>query len=339
MGRIARLLLPIGACLMGTGSAGAQQPDELLTLTSDDDQEANATTDDARDALQVLLRAEGELSAEEADALLRDAFDAWPTSTSRARAFGAAAAAAGERAPGIAFAWIDWGLDEARAAGATGADIAVDLSEQGIMLAIRHDNPSLARRYAREQGELALDWSYDSEALSAVFSDLDAQCPDVIAHAWIRTRIARDAISATSASRYGAARCQYRHIRSASDYLMDFNASASWIDPRTRLEGVVEAGLDPAERVERETLAAQMPMQIHETRRDAIESGPAHVALVRQYSRTQNRAMTFAYALSGGEGTLYSVRVRAEAEWAWPPEDMASLALEALATLTGDGSG
>lgn len=325
------------------GGAGAQAQDgdgaaepEIIDGAEHADGADAASAYDGADALYRLLTEDG-LSLAAATEALDEAYLQWPTSRSRARAFARAAqAAAEEGAYDIAFAWIDWGLREA--AGVIGPDsqaISAEILESAIALAVSVNNPVLARDYARAHAALAVAWRDDRERRRAVFDDVRAQCPDIIDNAWIRTRLGRDAASALGAATSSArapARCRYESLLGRSDAVIDLYASVSWIEARDRIDGVIEAGLDPADRIAREEIARELPVRIDVERARETSRGEGRLAFVRYSRPGADDVAAFAYLLYGGEGTLYVARVSA-ADWAWPPEslgDLAELGLEAM---------
>lgn len=291
---------------------------------------------DEPDPLFALLAAREDISLEEAQALLTEAYDAQPTASARARAFSAAAEAAGrERAWDLAFAWIDWALRETDRMFVDAEATAAEVLETGARLAIDAGNPVLARTYVRRQAGLEAGWRDDPEGLQVTFEEFGAACPDLIAEDFVRIRIERDAVSAVSGA--GSARpgrCRYVHIRGEDEALIDMTATRSWIRPRDRIEGVVDVGLDRRDRDERAPLDRRLPLREQATRN--LRFGPldGQIGFVRYTRPGSEEVASFVYLIVGGEGPYLAVRVRSS-ERTFPPERYGDLAYTAMQALSG----
>ncbi len=330
-------VLAIGALTLLGGPAPAQSDpveDDGVIFLPDPDAVAEETGES--DPLFALLAAREDITLAEAEALLREAYDAQPTASARARAFAAAAEAAGrERAWDLAFAWIDWALRETEGMVLDAEAVAAEVLEVGALLAVDADNPALARGYARRQATLEAGWRDDAEGLSVAFDDFDAVCPDLIAEGFLRVRVTRDEVSAVSgAASARPGRCRYVHIRGEDEAIIDLMATRSWISPRDRIEGVVDVGLDREDRDERAPIERRLPLREQATRDVRFGALDGQIGFVRFTRPGSEEVASFVYLIVGGEGPYLAVRIRSSLR-EFPPERYGALAREAMRAMSG----
>jgi hypothetical protein len=271
----------------------------------------------ARDPLYALVASRAELSVDDADALLREAYDAYPTSTSRSRAFAlAAGAASNDGRHALALAWIDWAIREAEDAPDREALLAARLGE-AIEVALAAGNPVLARDYTRRAAGQASGWR-DVAARRAVRSEaLALECPDVIADAFIRSafesgRIGEGVVAAPTA------RCDYVPIVDPQGAGFVVLALRSHMDAEHRARELVETGLDAREVDVRAEIARRLPTVETAVEPFFREDGKGFLGYARYSRPGVNEVAAFAYAAASRDGVFYAAAASGPV-WDWRP--------------------
>ncbi len=317
----------VGAALIG--AAAAQDGLDMLS-------EPDAGPPEGADALYELLTSADEASLEEVRAMLEEAYAQYPTSSSRARAFTAAAeTAAREGEFELAFAWLDWALETAAGAMTAHGDIESQTLETAIAIAVEAEHPLNARDYVRRQAALENGWTHQPSAHRIAFEDLGAVCPDVIAERFLRTRIGRDAIGSSAGD--GApspGRCRYVDFVEREAVVLELYAAQSYVGSRARIRGVAEVGLDPVDRAAREEIERRLPRRDELARQMPTEIGEADLAYVRYRRPGADEVEAIAYLTISRDGTYFAARASMDTR-DWPPEALGAAAQAGLTALAG----
>lgn len=288
-----------------------------------------------QDPLHALIASSSTLSVAEADALLHEAYDAYPTPTTRSRAFGAAAEAASAAGRHeLALAWTDWAITEAGRAPERDLLLALRLAE-GVGVALAAGNPVLARDYVRRAAALAPGGRDDPAGRSVVFDRLGLVCPDVIENAYLRTRAAAEqtepGLLATP-----SAECAYIPIQGRADRSFRIQAIRSFIDLEERTREVVEQGLGGREVETRRGLLQRLSTVTTTVEPLFLDDGSkGFLGYARHERPGVDDVAAFAYATAARDGVFY-VGAASARVWDWPPEELgrrAALGLEAVLAL------
>lgn len=322
-----------GALIISAALIGAARAQDGLDMLNETEPGPPA----GADALYELLTSAEDASLEDVRAMLEEAYAQYPTSSSRARAFTAAAeTAARDGEFELAFAWLDWALETAGGAFTAHGDIEAETLESAIAIAIEAEHPLNARDYVRRQAALENGWTHEPANHRIVFEDLNAACPDVIAERFLRTRIVRDAIGpAAGTGAPSPGRCRYVDFVEREPVALELYAARSYQGSRARIRGVAEVGLDPADRAVREEIARRLPRQDVLARQLPTEIGEADLGYVRYRRPGADEVEAIAYLTYGREGTYYAARASMVTR-EWPPEALSETAELGLTALAGD---
>lgn len=289
-----------------------------LRLESIDGSEAGSQE---QDSLYALITSASTLSVAEAEALLNEAYDAYPTPTTRARAFGAAATAASSSGRHeLALAWMDWAVTEAGQSPERELLLA-DLLAEGVGVALAADNPVVARAYVRQGAAHASGGRDDAAGRAVAFDRVKLVCPDVIADAYLRTRAAamqnEPGLMSTP-----SAECAYVPIEGGADAGFRIYAVRSFIDLEERTREVAELGLGGPEVDERARLVRRLSSVTTVVDPLFIDGDPSGLLAYARHDRVGvDDVAAFAYATAARDGVFYAAAAAAR-DWAWPPEEL-----------------
>lgn len=325
-------LLGVLAALTAAFGAGAQElearPTEPVAVST----LAGATTPDAlvEGPLRALVAASSTLTVEQADALLHESYDAFPTPTTRSRAFGVAALVASSAGRHeLALAWSDWAIREAEQAPERDLLLAERL-EEAVGMALAAGNPVLAREQARRAAGHAPGGRDDAESRSVVFARPGLSCPDVIEDAYLRTR-AGAAQTEPGLLASASAECVYIPIQGPREAGFRLYAVRSFMALDERAREVVERGLEAREveaRAEIQRRLTGLSTMIEPLFLDG--GGEGRLGYARYDRPGVDDVAAFAYAAAARDGVFYAAAASAR-DWAWPPEELGRRAAAGLA--------
>ncbi len=281
----------------------------------------DAMSAQAQDSLRALIASASVLSVAQAQALLDEAYAAYPTPTTRARAFGAAVEAASTAGRHeLALAWMDWALTEADRSPEREA-LLTELLAQGVGVALAAGNPVLARDYVRRTAVHAPGGRDDPAARAVVFDRLKLVCPDVIENAYLRVR-AEAMRTEPSLIATPSAECAYVPIEGARDAGFRIHAVRTFIDLEDRTDEVAEQGLDGREVEQRRELLRRLSTVTTVVVPLFLDDGAEGLLAYARHDRLGvDDVAAFSYATAARDGVFYAGAATAR-EWAWPPEEL-----------------
>jgi hypothetical protein len=286
-----------------------------------------------RDPLYALLSAGRSVPVETADRLLHEVYDAYPTPTTRSRAFALAAETASEAGRhDLALAWIDWAIGEAERAPERERLLAERLGS-GVAIARAAGHPVLGRGYARRAGGLAAHFSDIGARRSVRFDALALECPDVIGERFVRVRAEADPGTGRLAVPW--ARCDYVPLAAArigdDEGGFTLYAVRSRMNAKERTESVVDQGLDAREVEARRIIARRLNALDAQVIPLLLEGDDALMGYARLWRLGVNDVAAFAYA-TAARGDAFYVGAASAPVWEWPPEALGRRAETALRT-------
>jgi hypothetical protein len=281
----------------------------------------------SRDPLFELIAAGSDLPVQVADSLLHEAYDVYPTPTTRSRAFGLAASAAlNAGRHDLALAWIDWAILEAEQAPERDRLLAERLVT-AVGVAVAADNPALARSYVRRGGALTPGFRDDPDRRSVRFEALRLECPDVIEDRYLRTVASAD--PGVGVLTVPSARCAYAPIRGSPGVGdgggFTLHAVRTGMDLDARTEAVVEEGVDAKDVEARRTIARRLDFVDTQVTRLFLDEREARLGYARHARRGVDDVAAFAYATALRDGVFYTAAATARV-WDWPPEQLGARA-------------